>query len=58
VDLVEPFRGGLDFCIYLTTAQEYDGSCREPRSEKPFHGQGQSNAKKMTVEGDATITLP
>lgn len=53
------FRGGLDFCIYLTTAQEFDGSLSGAAiREAVSWGKVKSNAKKMTVEGDATITLP
>ncbi|MDR2846170.1 MAG: deoxyhypusine synthase [Candidatus Methanoplasma sp.] len=53
------FRGGLDYCIYLTTAEEYDGSLSGARiREAVSWGKVKSNAKKMTVEGDATITLP
>ena len=53
------FRGGLDYCIYLTTAEEYDGSLSGARiREAVSWGKVKSDAKKMTVEGDATITLP
>jgi len=53
------FRGGLDYCIYLTTAEEYDGSLSGARiREAVSWGKVKSTAKKMTVEGDATITLP
>ena len=53
------FRGGLDYCIYLTPAEEYDGSLSGARiREAVSGGKVKANAKKMTVEGDATITLP
>ncbi len=53
------FRGGLDYCIYLTTAEEYDGSLSGARiREAVSWGKVKADAKKMTVEGDATITLP
>ena len=53
------FRGGLDYCIYLTTAEEYDGSLSGARiREAVSWGKVKEDAKKMTVEGDATITLP
>lgn len=53
------FRGGLDYCIYLTTAEEHDGSLSGARiREAVSWGKVKSNAKNMTVEGDATITLP
>ena len=53
------FRGGLDYCIYLTTAMEHDGSLSGAQiREAVSWGKVKSNAKKMTVEGDATISLP
>ncbi|MBQ3685426.1 MAG: deoxyhypusine synthase [Candidatus Methanomethylophilaceae archaeon] len=53
------FRGGLDYCIYLTTAMEYDGSLSGAQiREAVSWGKVKPEAKKMTVEGDATITLP
>jgi deoxyhypusine synthase len=53
------FRGGLDYCIYLTTAEEYDGSLSGARIREAISwGKVKSDAKKMTVEGDATISLP
>ncbi|MDR1404482.1 MAG: deoxyhypusine synthase [Candidatus Methanoplasma sp.] len=53
------FRGGLDYCIYLTTAEEYDGSLSGARiREAVSWGKVKADAKKMTVEGDATVTLP
>jgi deoxyhypusine synthase len=53
------FRGGLDYCIYLTTAEEFDGSLSGARiREAVSWGKVKTTAKKMTVEGDATITLP
>ncbi|MCL2148805.1 MAG: deoxyhypusine synthase [Methanomassiliicoccaceae archaeon] len=53
------FRGGLDYCIYLTTADEYDGSLSGARiREAVSWGKVKADARKMTVEGDATITLP
>ena len=53
------FRGGLDYAVYLTTAMEYDGSLSGARlREAVSWGKVAPEAKKMTVEGDATITLP
>ncbi len=53
------FRGGLDYCIYLTTAEEYDGSLSGARiREAVSWGKVKYDAKNMVVEGDATITLP
>ena len=53
------FRGGLDYAVYLTTAEEYDGSLSGARLREAISwGKVKPEAKKMTVEGDATITLP
>ncbi len=53
------FRGGLDYVVYLTTAQEYDGSLSgAPVREAISWGKVKSGARHITVEGDATITLP
>ena len=53
------FRGGLDYCVYLTTAQEFDGSLSGAQiREAVSWGKVKADAKKMTVEGDATISLP
>lgn len=53
------FRGGLDYAIYLTTAQEFDGSCSGAQvREAVSWGKIKENADTITVEGDATISLP
>ena len=53
------FRGGLDYAIYLTTAQEFDGSLSGAQIREAISwGKVKPDAKKMTVEGDATISLP
>jgi deoxyhypusine synthase len=53
------FKEGLDYCIYLTTAQEYDGSLSGalPR-EAISWGKLRPAAKQATVFGDVTINLP
>jgi deoxyhypusine synthase len=53
------FKEGLDYCIYLTTAQEYDGSLSGalPR-EAISWGKVKPKAKHVAVIGDVTITLP
>lgn len=53
------FKEGLDYCIYLTTAQEYDGSLSGalPR-EAISWGKLKPAAKQVAVFGDVTITLP
>ncbi|NLI73404.1 MAG: deoxyhypusine synthase [Euryarchaeota archaeon] len=53
------FRGGLDRAIYLTTANEYDGSLSGAQvREAVSWGKVKETADYVTVEGDATITLP
>jgi deoxyhypusine synthase len=53
------FRNGLDYAVYLTTAEEYDGSLSGARiREAVSWGKVKERAKYITVEGDATITLP
>ncbi|MCU0861865.1 MAG: deoxyhypusine synthase family protein, partial [Methanomassiliicoccales archaeon] len=53
------FRGGLDFAVYLTTAPEYDGSLSGAQvREAVSWGKVKEDADQITVEGDATITLP
>jgi deoxyhypusine synthase len=53
------FRDGLDYALYLTTAEEYDGSLSGARiREAVSWGKVKESAKYITVEGDATITLP
>lgn len=53
------FRGGLDYAIYITTAQEYDGSLSgaQPR-EAVSWGKIKPRARQVSVEGEATIILP
>lgn len=53
------FRDGLDWAVYLTTAEEWDGSLSGARiREAVSWGKVKEEAKYVTVEGDATITLP
>jgi deoxyhypusine synthase len=53
------FRGGLDHAIYLTTAQEFDGSLSGAQvREAVSWGKIKETADNVTVEGDATISLP
>jgi len=53
------FRGGLDYAVYLTTAQEYDGSLSgaQPR-EAISWGKLKEKADNVSIEGDATVLLP
>lgn len=53
------FRGGMEYAVYLTTAEEWDGSLSGARiREAVSWGKVKEDAQYTTVEGDATITLP
>ncbi len=53
------FKNGLDYAVYITTAQEYDGSLSgaQPR-EAISWGKINEKAKYITVYEDVTIALP
>ncbi len=53
------FRGGLNNVVYITTAQEYDGSLSGARTREAISwGKINEKAKHITIEGDATVILP
>lgn len=53
------FRDGLDYVVYITTAQEYDGSLSGAKiNEAISWGKVKEDATHVTVEGDATVILP
>jgi len=53
------FRGGMEYAVYMTTAEEWDGSLSGARiREAVSWGKVKENAQYTTVEGDVTITLP
>jgi deoxyhypusine synthase len=53
------FKHGLDYAIYITTAQEYDGSLSGARIEEAISwGKVKAGAKFVNIYGDATIILP
>jgi deoxyhypusine synthase len=53
------FKKGLDYAVYVTTAQEYDGSLSGARPREAISwGKIKEKAKHVTIEGDATIILP
>jgi deoxyhypusine synthase len=53
------YRGGLDHVVYVTTAQEYDGSLSGARPrEAVTWGKISRAASKVVVYGDATVLLP
>ncbi|MDG6981088.1 MAG: deoxyhypusine synthase family protein, partial [Nitrososphaerota archaeon] len=53
------FKGGLDYAVYITTAQEFDGSLSGARMKEAISwGKVKPGAKQVTVDGDATVLLP
>jgi deoxyhypusine synthase len=53
------FRGGLDYAVYVTTAAEWDGSLSGARMREGVSwGKVKARARRVTVEGDATVLLP
>ena len=53
------FKDGLDYAVYITTAVEWDGSLSGARTREAISWKKlKSNAKHVTVEGDATVLLP
>lgn len=53
------FRGGLDYAVYLTTAQEYDGSLSGAKLEEAISWKKmREDAEFANVYGDATALLP
>jgi deoxyhypusine synthase len=53
------FRDGLDYAVYVTTAQEYDGSLSGAKvSEAISWNKVKEDAEHVTVYGDATLVLP
>ena len=53
------FHGGLDKAVYITTANEWDGSLSGARLREAISwGKVKAKAKHVTIEGDATILLP
>lgn len=53
------FKDGLDYAVYITTAVEWDGSLSGAKlKEAVSWGKVKENAKKVNIEGDATVILP
>jgi len=53
------FRGGLDYTVYITTGQEWDGSLSgAPIAEAISWSKVRTRAKQTTIHGEATIMLP
>jgi deoxyhypusine synthase (EC 2.5.1.46) len=53
------FRGGLDYAVYITTAQEFDGSLSGAKLEEAISWKKiREDAEFVNVYGDATVILP
>ncbi len=53
------FGGGLDYAVYVTTGNEWDGSLTgAPLREAISWGKLKTSARKVTIYGDATVILP
>ncbi len=53
------FKGGLDYAVYITTAVEWDGSLSGAQVREAISwGKVKETAKRVTIEGDATVILP
>lgn len=56
---VNVVRGGLDYAVYVTTAQPWDGSLSGARSNEGISwGKIKEMARHVTIDGDATIVFP
>lgn len=52
-------RGGLDYAVYVTTAQPWDGSLSGARTDEGISwGKIKEKAWHITIDGDATIVFP
>jgi len=53
------FRGGLDYAVYITTANEWDGSLSGAQvAEAISWGKVTTNASQVTIHGEASTILP
>ncbi|MEM0363880.1 MAG: deoxyhypusine synthase [Sulfolobaceae archaeon] len=53
------FKDGLDYAVYITTAQEYDGSLSGARPREAISwNKIKPSAKHVVIYSDATIILP
>ena len=53
------FKDGLDYVVYLSTADEWDGSLSGARPREAVSwGKISPKAKRIMIEGDATVILP
>ncbi len=53
------FKDGLDYAVYVSTADEWDGSLSGARPQEAVSwGKISEKAKRIMVEGDASVILP
>jgi deoxyhypusine synthase len=53
------FKGGLDYAVYITTAVEWNGSLSGAKVKEAISwGKVKETARRVTIEGDATVILP
>jgi deoxyhypusine synthase len=53
------FKGGLNYAVYISTADEWDGSLSGARPREAVSwGKISEKAKKVMIEGDASLILP
>jgi len=53
------FKDGLDFVVYISTADEWDGSLSGARPREAVSwGKISEKAKRIMIEGDASVILP
>ena len=53
------FTNGLDYAVYITTAQEYDGSLSGAKTREAVSwGKIKEKSDNVTIDGDATVILP
>jgi len=53
------FRDGLDYAVYISTADEWDGSLSGARPREAVSwGKISERAKRIMIEGDASLILP
>lgn len=53
------FKDGLDYAVYISTADEWDGSLSGARPREAVSwGKISEKARKMMIEGDASIIVP
>jgi deoxyhypusine synthase len=53
------FKDGLNYVVYITTADEWDGSLSGARPREAVSwGKINEKAKRIMIEGDATVVMP